>query len=320
MTAQMMTEPSVSVVIPALNGGRLFADLLAALNDQKQPACEVVVVDSGSSDDSVAVARAHGAHVVEIPQRDFNHGATRNLGIEKTTSELIVLLTQDATPASTDFLSAITAPFADPNIAGVYGRQLPRPDCDVVTARNLSHWLTGRDEPARARLEGTSLDRLPPMERYQLCVFDSVCCALRRVCWKEQPYENAAFGEDIIWGRGALQRGWSIAYEPEAAVLHSHRRSIIYEYRRTRESHALLNRLFGLATLPGARDIPRAWISNLKQDLPYVRANTPRGMEMVRQLARATGLGIVGPVAQHLGIRDAQRSRLAKREAESKSR
>ena len=166
--------------------------------------------------------------------------------------------------------------------------------------------LRGRETPARACLEGGELAAFPPMDRYQLCIFDSVCCALRRTCWEESPYQTAAFGEDIAWGRAALLRGWSIVYEPEAAVVHSHRRSVAYEYRRTRESHALLHYLFELATLPRARDVPVAWIRNLTIDLPYVWANAPRGSERWRQLARAAALGVVGPVAQHLGMRDAQ--------------
>jgi rhamnosyltransferase len=304
----MMDSVSISVVIPVLDGGRLFGELLEALRDQKNAPSEIVVVDSGSSDGSLEVAKEHGAQIIQITPGEFDHGATRNLGIENTTGEIVVLLTQDATPASPEFLGSIASPFADPEIAGVYGRQIPRPDCDVVTARNLHHWKTGRRESDRVNLRGCDLESLSPMERYELCVFDSVCCALRRNRWEELPYEPAAFGEDVTWGRAALMRGWSIAYEPDAAVIHSHRRSVGYEYGRMRQCHELLHQLFGVATLPRVREIPAACLWNLRHDLPYVWAEAPRGSERFRQLARVAAMSVVGPIAQYLGIRDAQRA------------
>jgi len=295
------------VVIPVLDGGRVFAEQMRALAGQKRTPLEIVVVDSGSRDESVDTALEYGARVIEIRKEDFDHGATRNLGIEHTHGEFVVLLTQDATPTSPEFIDSIVAPFEDPNVAGVYGRQLPRPDCDVVTARNLNGWLTGREDARRMRLPEDGLERLAPMERYQLCVFDSVCCALRRRCWEEIPYERTSFGEDVTWGREALSRGWTLAYEPTASVVHSHRRSILYEFERTRECHALLHRLFGVSTLPRARNIPAAWSGTLANDVSHAWRHAPRGVERWRQVARAAGLGLTSPIAQHLGMRDAMR-------------
>jgi glycosyltransferase involved in cell wall biosynthesis len=85
-----------SVVIPVKDGSRYLPDLLAAL-ERESPA-EVLVIDSGSTDGSVEIARAADVRVIEISAADFNHGRTRNLGAEETTGEFICFLTQDATP------------------------------------------------------------------------------------------------------------------------------------------------------------------------------------------------------------------------------
>ena len=87
---------TTSVVIPVKNGARWLAEVLGAVAGEHPD--EVLVIDSGSADDSVAIARAAGATLLEIPAAEFGHGRTRNLALEHTSGELIAYITQDATP------------------------------------------------------------------------------------------------------------------------------------------------------------------------------------------------------------------------------
>jgi rhamnosyltransferase len=300
----------VSVVIPVLDGADTLPAVLDALFAQPLPGGqEVVIVDSGSRDGSRELAKQHPVKLVDVRPTDFDHGETRNLGIRHASGEIVVLLTQDAVPVGSDFLAEILRPFEDPQVAGAYGRQIPRDDCDVVTARNLRGWMAGREQASRARLGSRRLEDLPPAERHELCVFDNVCSAMRRSAWEELSFPASRFGEDIAWGKEAISRGWTIAYAPAAAVVHSHRRSLGYEYRRTRICHETLHELFELATIPRRRDVLRAIAWCVSNDLPYVWQNAPPGLERLRQLARVAGLSVVSPIAQHQGIRDAQRER-----------
>lgn len=298
----------VCVVIPVLDGVDTLPAVLDALFHQRTSFdVNVVIVDSGSQDGSPDLVKRYPVQLIRIPSCEFNHGDTRNLGISHGTGEVAVLLTQDAIPVSRDFLTEIVRPFNDSQIAGVYGRQIPRTDCDVVTARNLRSWMTGRDQSARAQLGKCSLEHLDPMQRYELCVFDNVCAAVRRTTWEKIPYPTSEFGEDIAWGKNVICRGWTIAYAPEAAVIHSHRRSVAYEYRRTRICHETLNKLFGVATVPGIRDMFRSVSYNLRTDIPYVWRNVSHGLERWRQLVRVASLSVLGPIAQYQGVRDAGR-------------
>ena len=99
----------VSVVIPVKDGRRYLEELLGAL--EREAPDEVLVIDSGSSDGSVEIARAPGVEVLEIAPGEFCHGRTRNLGAERTTGELICFLTQDATPCP-GWLAAYREAFA----------------------------------------------------------------------------------------------------------------------------------------------------------------------------------------------------------------
>jgi len=301
---------SVSVVIPVKDGADTLPLVVDALSKQRiELDVELRAVDSGSRDRSVALLRLAGFDVDEIAPNEFDHGATRNRGIAATRGDVVVLLTQDAVPQGEHFLREIVAPFADPEVAGVYGRQVPRADCDVVTRRQLEGWLTGRAEPARAQCREGALSSLAPAERHQLCVFDNVCSAVRRDVWARMPFPTTPFGEDIAWGKAAIEAGYAIAYAPLAAVEHSHRRSVTYEYGRTRICHRTLHELFELATLPRRRDVARAALANLRSDLPYVWRAAPRGVERARQLARIAALSLASPLAQYHGIRDARRAR-----------
>lgn len=301
----------ISVVIPVKNGAETLEAVLDRLHAQKCPSdVEIVVVDSGSTDGSLDIVARHRVLLLRIEPHEFNHGSTRNLGIASTRGELVVLLTQDAVPVDDGLFAALVAPFADARVAGVYGRQIPRDDCDVVRRRQLDGWLTGRLVPARSALDGLSLDSLTPFERYERCVFDNVCSSIRRSVWEALPFPRIPFGEDVAWARSALEAGHVIAYEPSAAVVHSHRRPIAEEYRRERLSHRVLHELFGLATVPRGRDVLRGAMHQLKTDLPYTWRHAPSGRERVRQLVRRACLAFAEPLGQHLGLRDAQRARI----------
>ena len=119
----------ISVLIPTKNGGLPFVRCLQGIRSQDvRDEVEIVVVDSGSTDGSVDQARAHGARVHEIPPSEFVHGATRNLAARISSGDTLVFTSQDAIPADESWLRLLTSPLADPEVAAVYGRQLPHAD------------------------------------------------------------------------------------------------------------------------------------------------------------------------------------------------
>src|SRR4051794_2916488 len=87
----------ISVLIPVHNGGGELARCLDAVMAQLVgDEIEVLVIDSGSTDDTVSIAEAHGARVHSVPHSDFHHGATRNLGAQLARGEIVVWTTHDA--------------------------------------------------------------------------------------------------------------------------------------------------------------------------------------------------------------------------------
>ena len=263
----------VSLVIPTLNGGARFIELLEALASQDVPGgFEFLVIDSGSVDGTPEQAEQAGARVMRIPAAEFNHGRTRNMGIAETSGSVVALLTQDALPMGPNYLGNLVRPLqlADegkgPNVDGTYARQFPRPDCDPILAERLRQWSASRDEPLLQVLAPGEPDAslklfegLPPFERYLSCAFDNVASAMRRSSWEKIPYPEASFGEDVAWARATLLAGGAIAFEPSAQVEHSHRISMRREFKRLYCDHRNLNQLFGLRNVPSWAAVRSGW-------------------------------------------------------------
>jgi len=90
-----VSDPLVSVIIPALDAAAFLPAALDSVFAQTTGALEVVVVDDGSADDSVAVAKAYGRGVRVIEQARSGSASARNRGIEATSGELIAFLDAD---------------------------------------------------------------------------------------------------------------------------------------------------------------------------------------------------------------------------------
>ncbi len=228
---------------------------------------EVIIVDSGSTDGTVETARRRGAFVQSIPASEFDHGTARNRGIELSTGEYVALTVQDAVPLDKRWLAAMVENLdRDPLVAGVYGRQVPRPDSDDFTRVLVDSWPTA-DLDRREQFAGSpeQYRGLPASERRRLATFDNVSSCLRRSVWERLPFEKTSFGEDLRWGKSVVEAGHKIVYEPRSAVAHSHGRGVGYDLRRNYVDQRVLLELFGPASSMSALSLPldilRAWAS-----------------------------------------------------------
>jgi len=302
--------PDVSILLLTRNGIATLPAVLDAIASQATGfSFETVAIDSGSQDGTVALLRERVDKLVEIAPESFNHGLTRNLGIQHCRGALVVLLVQDAEPRSPGWLSALVQPLLDESrLAGTFGRQVPRSDASAVTRHYLSQWVaagpTARVTYVPAREE---FERLAPMDRFLSCVFDNVCSCIRRSVWETIPFRETRIAEDLEWGHDVLLAGYGLAYVPEAEVIHSHDRPASYELGRTYLVHQRLRTLFGLATIPDLASLARALASTLPI---HVRCVANAGFDrMIRELPRALALAVAMPLGQYLGVRSADTRR-----------
>jgi rhamnosyltransferase len=267
-----MTLPRVSIVLPTWNGERDLARLLPVLARQDLAGgFEIRAVDSGSTDATRALLEKAGAHVMEIEQEAFRHGATRNLAARDAQGELLVFLSQDATPRDASFLSAIAAALDDPAVAGAYARVLPHEDDDPLTARTVLEAPEAGEKGETRGLDGPgALSALEPAARAKLCAFNDVASCIRRAVFARIPFPEIEFGEDSAWAARALEAGYKIRFEPRAVVLHSHRYTPAQAYERYRIDATFHREIFGRRVRPSLWSVARGIGYEVKQDWSYV--------------------------------------------------
>lgn len=243
----MYLPRSVSVFIPTYNGRVDLERVLPRLFEQQVAfPFEVVCIDSSSSDGTWELLGRFPLRRERILQSEFNHGATRNKGIALCRGEIVVLLTQDALPLGREWLATIIANYADPDVAGVYCRQVARPDGTLLPQIDLRLAQNGRARRAENRLsDHPEYPALPPDARRELCNFDDICSSVRRSVWERFPFEPLRFAEDLAWGKQVFEAGFTLVYEPLAQVQHSHDRSFGYEFKRAFVSNKVLDDFFG---------------------------------------------------------------------------
>ena len=217
----------MAIVVPTRDGGVQFRRLARHLGAlRRRLDVDVLVVDSGSTDGSADAARQAGLRVHAIPPDEFAHGRTRNLGAHLTEGEVVCFLTQDVLPCTPDWPLVFARVLADPRIAGVYGRQVPR------DARTMEMFFVALNYPAEPlRFAPGSGGHHPRPGRV---LFSNAFSAVRRDVLERHPFaHDVSVSEDQVWAHTVLSQGYEIAYTPEAEALHAHRYSLRGLFRRS---------------------------------------------------------------------------------------
>ncbi len=301
-----MSAQKASVVIPTLNGGTGFDELLGRLAAQDAPfGYEILVVDSGSTDGTVELARRYGASVYHISPGEFDHGTARNLGVSHAEGEYVAFIVQDALPVDDGWLAAMVENFErDDTVAGVYGRQIPHPESSPLTRALMGDWPTSAPGRREQFAGGPGHYReMPPGAQRALATFDNVSSCVRRSVWERFPFEGKGFGEDLRWGKTVVEAGYKLVYEPRSAVLHSHERGALYDVRRHYADGLLLYDLFGLAPTPNlVRLLVNVLLSSAHLYLRLIRDKAAGGVDP-RSLLLATRYALCSQVGAYLAAR-----------------
>lgn len=197
----------ISVIIRTKNEERWIRPCLEGVMSQRVDLpVEMVLVDNQSTDRTVDRARKICPDIKLVEIEDFLPGLALNLGIRASSGDYIVCLSAHCPPVSDQWLSALLRNLDDPEVAGVYGRQVPTRFTSSVDKRDL--FLTfGLDR--RVQVRDT--------------FFHNANSMLRREVWNEYPFdEDISNIEDRLWGKQVIQAGYKIVYEPDAAVFHHH--------------------------------------------------------------------------------------------------
>jgi rhamnosyltransferase len=223
----------ISVVIPVKNGADTLDSCVRSLRQQTIGAqLEIIIVDSMSTDSSREIAEKHGAKIIDVPIGEFDHGLTRNKGVQATSGELVFLTVQDARMGSIDLIERMASHFIDPELMAVVGHQAVPHEKDT----NPLQWYRPVSLPGitQKRIDDiTVFEALPPKQQQDLIAWDDVVAMYRKTALIEQPFVQTAFAEDWIWSNQALRKGWLLLHDSSLIVYHYHHQGYRYVFNTT---------------------------------------------------------------------------------------
>lgn len=217
----------IDVVIPTFYPGEEFGELLKGLESQTLGIHKIVIMNTQKGDFPEELVKPYdNIEVWHVKKEEFDHGATRNVGLSHTEGEYILFMTQDAIPADSHLVERLFQAFERPQVKAAYARQLPKKDC-----RELERYTRSFNYPKKSRIQTKSdLDTIG----IKAFFCSNVCAMYERETFLKQGgfVKRTIFNEDMIYAGGLIRSGYEIAYVAEAKVWHSHNYSGIRQFKR----------------------------------------------------------------------------------------
>ncbi|MEX0787168.1 MAG: glycosyltransferase family 2 protein [Anaerolineales bacterium] len=244
----------VSLIIRAFNEEEHIARLLTGVLQQTVQPREILLIDSGSTDATLSIARRFPVRVLRLDRARFSFGRSLNLGCRAARGEFLVFASAHVYPLYRDWLEKLLAPFRESRVALVYGRQKGDSKTRFSEQQVFAQWYPEVSTP-----------------RQETPFCNNANAAIRRSLWRLHPYEEELPAlEDLEWAMWALASGQHLAYAAEAEVAHVHRETPSQVFNRYRREAMALKRLrpelhFGipefvrLVASSSLRDARQAW-------------------------------------------------------------
>jgi glycosyltransferase involved in cell wall biosynthesis len=230
-------QAKVSVIIPTKNAGMDLQCLLEKIRNQKGlQEIEMIIIDSGSDDDTVQIAKKYTSKIYAIAPSDFNHGATRNLGAEKASGDFLIFMSQDAIPISDSCIFDVVSRMQhDERIAAASVKQVPRSDADLFACWQLwfyNNKLLNYTQDSIVFLKQKQLKSLSPFLQRRYMQIDNVFSCFRKAIFDGFKFRTLQYAEDLDLGMRLIEEGYKILFLTSVGVIHSHNRAPAYFLKR----------------------------------------------------------------------------------------
>ena len=285
--------PSIAVAIPVKNGFPEIQDCIEGLLKQTIRPARIYVMDSGSTDGTLDYLHTiPEVQVIPVVPAEFNHGETRNLGWQHAREDFVLYTVQDARAATNTLLEELMKGFDDPGVMAVCGQQVVPHEKD----KNPVEWFRPVSTPKTRKYQFAdpdSFEALSPQQKNDICSWDDVVALYRREALENLPFRRVVFGEDMLWARDAMRKGFTIEYRPAAQVYHDHQEDPDFSFKRALTTRYFRYRNFGnrpskpvltlrrklsmgKSIMRSVGLVPSAWLRwylyNLAQQRAYLRA------------------------------------------------
>ena len=252
--------PAISVIVPAYNEGELMERALASLMELDYPEYEIVVVDDGSTDDTLERAvrwegRRGPVEVKVVTKRNGGKASALNAGIAASKHPFILCMDADSYLEPKTLLRAIEH-FGDPSVGAVAGNVKVENRGKIITRLQALEYIEGLNMPRRAQGFVAAVNIVPgPVGMFRREALEEI-----------GGYETDTFAEDADLTLKMISAGWRVVYE-DAAIAWSEAPErwidlVQQRYRWTRGILQAIRKRKGLFLKPFP-DFP-LWISTIQ--------------------------------------------------------
>jgi len=226
-----------SIIIRTKNEGSHIGDVLEALFEQTYKNFEIIIVDSGSTDDTIKQANGFtdklNIKILQIPPEDFSYPHALNYGIkESDATKYVVIISGHSIPISRTWLhDGINSLTKDEKIVGVYGFLKPLPDGSFWDKVIMSFW----GPPFR--------DEYSVISSTFMGVLGFTNAIINKKMWEQRMFneEFGAGGEDGEWAGYWINKGYVVVRDNKFTVRHSHKLSLVGWYKQIKEWNSLVS-------------------------------------------------------------------------------
>lgn len=251
-TSFSLKKPAVSIILRTLNEEKHLDELLTAINNQELNGLdiEVVLIDSGSTDSTLDIAKSHNCHILYISKDEFSFGRSLNLACQAAAGEILVIISGHCVPADNHWLQKICQPILDKKAQYVYGKQLGGKETQFSEIQVFEKYFTNET-------------RIPQEGFY--C--NNANSAILRSTWERYKFDESLTGlEDSDLAKKMVADGGKVAYVADAAVYHYHYESW-RQVRRRFEREAIALQSIMPEVHVGIMDTARYIVTSVCSDL-----------------------------------------------------
>ncbi|NQY19822.1 MAG: glycosyltransferase family 2 protein [Campylobacteraceae bacterium] len=199
-----MFNKHVSIIIRTKDSSIIIAQTLKALFSQTFRHFDLIIVDSGSKDDTLVKCSKYKHTLIKIKAQDYHPGKVINYVLEQCDTDVIVFLNSDCVMLLTNTLQLLLDALELENIHAVFARQICRPEATSCVRRDYEV-------------------SFPMGEKPEWMHFSLPLAAIKKEVWREVPFYTQSWAsEDTKWAIDIKKKGYHVQYVKDALVMHSH--------------------------------------------------------------------------------------------------
>tara|TARA_B100000161_G_scaffold214172_1_gene159112 strand:+ start:2612 stop:4243 length:1632 start_codon:yes stop_codon:yes gene_type:complete len=202
-----MKKETINIIIRTLNEEKYLDKLLCGIESQR---CSyqvgVTIVDSGSNDATLSIARQHNCNLMHINKKEFSFGKSLNIGCSHTISDYLVFISGHCVPVNGSWLERLIEPLRKGIVNYTYGKQMGGTETFWSEEKIFEKYFPDKSA-------------IPQKGFY--C--NNANSAITYKTWKEFKFDENLTGlEDMKLAKELVKRGMKIGYVAEAKIYHYH--------------------------------------------------------------------------------------------------